>query len=223
MGLFRPYERSDKSARTHTSTVPKKPKTSVEKQAATPSTVADTNTTAASTAASSGVEKKVIRRGEKSGPTPTRKEAEAARMQRLHPNLTKKQRKKADREAKYKAQAEAWERVEQGPERTLLRDFVDTRWTLAEFMMPVMILIMAAMFVFMTNFTASTIIAFVLWGFFLATIINIWIMWRKFKKLLAERVPRARTKGLLMYMMNRAIMIRRFRRPQPRIKRGDPI
>ena len=214
MGLFRPYERSEKSERKHTSTVPESPKVSPASTAAT-STV-DAEPTSGST-------KKVVRRGEKSGPTPTRKEAEAARMQRLHPNLSKKERKKAEREARYKAQSEAWERVERSPERTLLRDFVDTRWTLAEFMMPVMILILVAMFVFMTSVQASTIIAFVLWGFFFATLINIWFMWRSFKRLLAERVPNARKKGLLMYMMNRAIMIRRFRRPSPRIKRGDPI
>lgn len=215
MGLFRPYERTDKSTRTRTSTVPDKVKKAPDANAATPTQAQEPTSTTAG--------KKVVRRGEKTGPTPTRKEAEAARMERLHPNLSKKERKKAEREARYKAQTEAWERVEKSPERTLLRDFVDTRWTLAEFMMPFMLIILAAMFVFMTNIQITTIIAFLLWGFFFATLINIWIMWRSFKKLLAERVPNARTKGLLMYMMNRAIMIRRFRRPLPRIKRGDPI
>lgn len=215
MGLFRPYERSDKSTRARTSTVPEKAKKAPDANAVT-STAEEEPTSAPSG-------KKVVRRGEKTGPTPTRKEAEAARMQRLHPNLSKKERKKAEREARYKAQTEAWERVEKSPERTLLRDFVDARWTLAEFMMPFMLIILAAMFVFMSNINATTIIAFLLWGFFFAALINIWIMWRSFKKLLAERVPNARTKGLLMYMMNRAIMIRRFRRPLPRIKRGDPI
>lgn len=215
MGLFRPYERTDKSTRTRTSTVPDKVKKAPDANAATPTQAQEPTSTTAG--------KKVVRRGEKTGPTPTRKEAEAARMERLHPNLSKKERKKAEREARYKAQTEAWERVEKSPERTLLRDFVDTRWTLAEFMMPFMLIILAAMFVFMTNIQITTIIAFLLWGFFFATLINIWIMWRSFKKLLAERVPNAHTKGLLMYMMNRAIMIRRFRRPLPRIKRGDPI
>lgn len=215
MGLFRPYERTDKSTRTRTSTVPDKVKNAPDANAVA-STAKEEPTSAPSG-------KKVVRRGEKTGPTPTRKEAEAARMQRLHPNLSKKERKKAEREARYKAQTEAWERVEKSPERTLLRDFVDTRWTLAEFMMPFMLIILAAMFVFMTNIEITTIIAFLLWGFFFATLINIFIMWRSFKKLLAERVPNAHTKGLLMYMMNRAIMIRRFRRPLPRIKRGDPI
>ena len=215
MGLFRPYERTDKSTRARTSTVPEKVKKAPDANAATPTETQEPTST------TSG--KKVIRRGEKTGPTPTRKEAEAARMERLHPNLSKKERKKAEREARYKAQTEAWERVEKSPERTLLRDFVDTRWTLAEFMMPFMLIILAAMFVFMSNIEVTTIIAFLLWGFSFATLINIFIMWRSFKKLLAERVPNAHTKGLLMYMMNRAIMIRRFRRPLPRIKRGDPI
>jgi len=46
-------------------------------------------------------------------------------------------------------------------------------------------------------------------------------MWRGFKKVLAERLPRVSPKGLLMYGMNRMIQIRRFRMPSPRIKRGD--
>ena len=33
--------------------------------------------------------------------------------------------------------------------------------------------------------------------------------------------PKAPTKGLLMYGMNRSTQIRRFRMPPPRIKRGD--
>ena len=210
MGLFRPYERSDKASRTRTSTV--RPKERAPERTETPEEPART-----------APRKKVVRRGEKTGPTPTRREAEAARMARLHPTLSRKERRKADREAKYKAQQEAWDRMERGPERTLLRDFVDTRWTLTEFMMPAMILIMALMFVFLSNFEVSSIIALVLWALFLASIVNIWLMWRSFKRLLAERVPNANKRGLLMYMMTRAIMIRRFRRPAPRIARGDPI
>jgi hypothetical protein len=37
---------------------------------------------------------------------------------------------------------------------------------------------------------------------------------------LAERLPGAPTRGLMMYGINRAIQIRRFRMPAPRIKRG---
>ena len=53
--------------------------------------------------------------------------------------------------------------------------------------------------------------------------IQLWFMWRSYKKLLAERVPNASKRGLLMYMINRAMMIRRFRRPAPRNNRGDDV
>ena len=36
-------------------------------------------------------------------------------------------------------------------------------------------------------------------------------MWRRFKKLAAERIPNVPLKGLLGYMINRAINVRRLR------------
>ena len=86
---------------------------------------------------------KVVRRKpvRKSEPTPTRKQAEAARMERLHPNLTPKEQRKADREASARQRMESWDKIESSPERVLARDYVDARWTVTEFMFPVMILI----------------------------------------------------------------------------------
>lgn len=206
MALFRPYERTNKDERQSTSTVPEAPKNEPPGTEGAPAQ-----------------EKIVVRRREKKGPTPTRREAEAARMERLHPTLSRKEQRKADRQAKFESQAEAWEKVESSPERVLLRDYVDARWTVAEFMMPAMILIMALMMVTMSNPLLSSYIALSLWVILLFAIINIWMMWRGYKKLLAERVPNATTRGLLMYMINRAMMIRRFRRPAPRINRGEEI
>jgi hypothetical protein len=206
VGLFRPYERTEKSERQRTSTVSTKPDAQPR-----PAAPADNG-------------KITVRRGAaKSGPTPTRREAEIARMQRLHPSLSPKEQRKADREARFKAQQDAWDRVESSPERALLRDFIDTRWTVAEFLMPAMILIMATMMATMNNAVLSFYVSMSLWGIFIIALINIAVMWRSFKKLLAERHPGASHKGLLMYMVNRSMMLRRFRRPSPRIKRGDPV
>jgi hypothetical protein len=47
------------------------------------------------------------------------------------------------------------------------------------------------------------------------------LMWRSFKKVLAARLPKASSKGLLLYGMTRGTQIRRFRRPEPRIRRGE--
>lgn len=142
-------------------------------------------------------------------------------MERLHPTLTPKQQRKADRVARESARMEAMDRVEASPERQLLRDYVDTRWTINEFLFPGMILIMAATMLTINNVALSSYIAFGLWILMAMAIINTWIMWRGFKRLLAERHPGAEKRGLLMYMFNRAMMIRRFRRPTPRIARGE--
>lgn len=212
VGLFRPYERTTKQPGDKSAT--QTPKAKPSKQSS--------DTTAAPAAAAQ--DKIVVNRGarKKEGATPTRREAEAARMERLHPTLTPKQQRKAEREAKYDARMNAMDRAERAPHRVLLRDFVDARWTIAEFMMPAMILMMSiSMATMMVSPALSNYIALGLWALLLLTFINIGFMWRSFKKVLEERHPGTPTKGLLMYMFNRALMIRRFRRPAARIKRGD--
>ena len=209
VGLFRPYERSSKQS---------------DGKAAerTPKAPASTAPEAAESTASEQIV--VSRTRKKEGATPTRKQAEAARMERLHPTLSPKQRKKADRDARYQARMEAMERVERSPARALLRDYVDARWTISEFILPSMILIMASSMAVMmmgASPAASEAVAGVLWILVGAAFINVWIMWRGYKRVLEERHPGTPTKGLGMYMFNRAIMIRRFRQPSPRIKRGD--
>ncbi|AQX16658.1 hypothetical protein BCR15_10800 [Tessaracoccus lapidicaptus] len=218
MALFRPYERTDSTPSKDriSALTPKGEKASAKAakaEAPAPAAAEPTQPTPEA--------RQAVRR--KQGATPTRRAAEAARMERLHPTLTPKQQRKADSAAKSRARAEAWDRVEKSPERQLLRDYVDTRWTAAEFMMPAMILVMAAVMVTMNNVVLSSWISMSLWVMLAITIINVAIMWRGFKKLLAERHPGASTRGLLVYMFNRSLMIRRFRQPAPRIKRGDPI
>ena len=168
---------------------------------------------------------KVVRRKpvRKSEPTPTRKQAEAARMERLHPNLTPKEQRKADREASARQRMESWAKIESSPERVLARDYVDARWTVTEFMFPVMILIMAGTMATAAWPLISLAIGLGLWLMLILSLINTWFMWRGFRRLLARRVPGASPRGLLMYMFNRAMWIRRFRRPAPRINRGETI
>lgn len=218
VALFRPYERNDKSSSTdHISTLTPKGEKAAAKASGKPAAAAEPAVDTAATAAP----KQVVRK--KEGATPTRRAAEAARMERLHPTLTPKEQRKADAQSKSRARNEAWERVEKSPERQLLRDYVDTRWTVAEFMLPAMILVMAGVMVTMNNVVVSSWISMSLWVLLGFTLINVGIMWRGFKKLLAERYPDASTRGLLVYMFNRSLMIRRFRQPAARINRGDAI
>ncbi len=74
--------------------------------------------------------------GRKTAPTPTRREAEAARRARLNPQLSPKEARKRDRQAQYAARDKQFATVEASPARTLMRDHVDARFNPAEFAMP---------------------------------------------------------------------------------------
>lgn len=157
----------------------------------------------------------------KDRPTPSRKEAEAARRQRVTRTLSKKE---ARAESARQARSQRMKNVsarEAVPEKALMRDYVDARFSIGEFLLPSLVVILALSFVG-TRWPGVTLIStVVMYLFILAVLFDGFVMWRGFKKVLAARLPKASTRGLVMYGMNRCIQIRRFRMPAPRIKRGD--
>ncbi|MDO5735205.1 MAG: DUF3043 domain-containing protein [Propionibacteriaceae bacterium] len=229
MGLFRPYER--KAADAAGSTQPEEATSGGRISSLTPKgekrsdkAVVIAPVAPAEPVASPQNAKVVTRTPQKKeGATPTRRQAEADRMQRLHPNLSKAEQRRADKDSRYKSRVDTWDKVEASPERVLLRDFIDVRWTITEFMLPAMLVLMAAVVATSRWIAVSSYIAIGLWVLLAMSFINTGIMWSGYKKVLAERVPNARKRGLLMYMFNRSLMIRRFRRPSPRVVRGADI
>lgn len=158
----------------------------------------------------------------KHAPTPTRAQAEAARRQRLKPKLSKQDVKKAERSAERKRQGQAMRAVDARPERVLMRDFVDSRWSITEFMWPISIALLLLVLVgggfreIMWGITVG------LWALIGLSAINIWWFWRGFKLELRDRVPSAKYSGLLWAMASRMIAMRRIRQPLPAVKRGEP-
>lgn len=218
MGLFRPYERKESAPTSDqiATLTPKGQKATAKAAAKEVASPAPAPETAQDT---SRIE--VTRR--KAEPTRTRRQAEAERMEKLHPTLTPKEQKKAARKAREAARVEAFEKQENQPERQFARDYVDTRWTVNEFMMPLFILIMAATMATMTNVVVSSYILISMWVVIGMVVINTFFVWRGFKKEFTRRFPNSSHKGLMFYIFNRSIMLRRFRQPSPRIKRGDAI
>ena len=158
----------------------------------------------------------------KDRPTRTRKEAEAARRQRVNRTLTAREaRQVAARQARAERMRRLGER-ERAPEKALMRDYVDARFSLGELLLPSVVVILATTVLgsFWPGMAVFTTLAMYL--FIFAVIFDEWLMWRGFKRVLAERLPNASTKGLLTYGMTRSTQIRRFRMPPPRVKRGDP-
>jgi hypothetical protein len=158
----------------------------------------------------------------KGHPTPSRREAEAARRQRVNRTLSKKEAR-LESSRQNRAQRMKSMSVRDGtPEKSLLRDYIDARFSIGELLLPSLVVILGASFLGakfpgVTLITTAAMYIFILLVLFDALI----IMWGGFKKVLAVRQPNASTKGLLMYGMNRCIQIRRFRMPPPRIKRGE--
>ena len=158
----------------------------------------------------------------KNRPTPTRKEAEAARRERVNKNLNNRE---ARRVAARQARAERMRRLgerERSPEKVLMRDYVDARFSLGELLLPTVVVILATTVLGSFWPAMAVITTLAMYLFIFAVIFDEWLMWRGFKRVLAERLPNASTKGLLTYGMTRSTQIRRFRIPPPRIKRGDP-
>lgn len=199
MGFFRPYERSEDAAK------PSEPAKSV-----------------ASSEASS--KRQVPTPAKKAAATPTRKEAEAARRERLNPTLSPADQRKADRATKAKQRDESWSKVDQGPGRVLLRDFIDSRKGMAQWWMPVVIstlaLALAVMYIYPDGAMVATFVPYLALA---ALALHVFVLWRQYKALHAERLPNESLRGLLIYLINRIISLRRFRVPLPRVNPGDEI
>jgi hypothetical protein len=159
--------------------------------------------------------------GKKDRPTPTRKEAEAARRQRMTTTLSKKQARAASSRQARAERMRAISAREATPEKVLMRDYIDSRFNIGEFLLPSVVVILAIT-ILGSYWQAVTLIAtLAMYLFIFAVFVDGHLMWRGFKKVLAARLPKASPKGLLMYGMTRSTQIRRFRSPAPRIKRGE--
>jgi hypothetical protein len=159
--------------------------------------------------------------GKKDRPTPTRKEAEAARRQRMTTTLSKKEARAAASRHSRAERMKAISAREAAPEKVLMRDYIDARFNLGEFLLPSVVVILAITILGSYWATVTLIATLAMYLFIFGVFVDGYLMWRGFKKVLAARLPKASPKGLLLYGMTRSTQIRRFRSPAPRIKRGD--
>ena len=157
----------------------------------------------------------------KDRPTPTRREAEAARRQRVNRTLSKKEARAEAARQNRAARMRSTVARDATPEKALLRDYVDARFNIGEFLLPSLVVILALSFLNTVMPRITVISTIVMYLFILAVLFDGYVMWRGYKRVLAERLPGTPTRGLLMYGMNRMIQIRRFRIPAPRVKRGE--
>lgn len=166
----------------------------------------------------------------KGRPTPTRKEAEEARRQALKGPTDPKARRKMEREQARVERNAAREALMSGDERALpardagpvrkyVRDYVDSRWTLGEFFIPIAIVVLIVGL--LRNPQLQAIISYVWFVMLLLLVADMTILLLRLRKQLAAQFPDpAERKGTMFYAGMRALQIRRLRLPPPKVKAG---
>ena len=110
---------------------------------------------------------------------------------------------------------------DQGPLKKMARDYVDSKRRVSEYYMYILVVLLAAVFV--RNKAAQEFISPLVLVLIVIIVIDASLIRRSLNKLMAERLPNESTKGLTAYSVMRALQIRRFRVPTPRVTPGDKI
>jgi len=170
------------------------------------------------------------RPGAKNRPTPKRRAQEAANRRPLVITDRKAaaQSDKARRREQMARQRQAMvtgddahlPARDKGPERRFIRDYVDARWSVGEFMLPVMLLVLLLSFV--RQSWALLVVFAAVYGLIAVAIIDSFLMWRRIRARIAERYGADRVPaGGALYAVMRSFQIRRTRMPKPQVGRGQ--
>lgn len=173
-----------------------------------------------------------IRDKTKSGPTPKRKDAEAANKVPLVPNDRRVAAKAARehnrklREKQYQAmqtgQESALPARDRGPLKRYARNFVDARRNLGDYFLYIAGVFLVLMFVTAQFPSITPLVTLVLYSLVFLAIADAVLMWRKLKaQLLAKFGPDTDVKPARWYSVMRIFQLRRARLPKPQVKYGE--
>lgn len=165
----------------------------------------------------------------KNKPTPKRNDKRITPA--LAPAATK-EAKKAERENARRRRTEmrqlylkgderALPKRDKGPVRKFAREYVDSRWSIAEFFLPLLMVVLL-----LTAIPNVAVKVFATLAMYLVVLISIldgiW-MGRQIKKHCAVKYPSESTKGISMYAWMRSTQIRRLRTPAPQVSRKTKL
>ncbi len=117
---------------------------------------------------------------------------------------------------------------DRGAVRAFVRDATDSRRNIAGILLPVALLSFVILLI--NNATVQLIGPFILLVAILAAVVDSVIFGRQLSRRVAEKFPKGDSSGLStkprslgFYAFNRACLIRKWRVPRPRVKRGDAV
>jgi hypothetical protein len=164
----------------------------------------------------------------KGRPTPTRKEKEAARKRPLVSSDRTQARKdsravmQTEREKQRIGMANGVEKYlpmrDRGVQRRYVRDYIDARTSIGEFLIPVMVIVLIATVLPQPEVQVG---AFgLLWFFFIAAVIDCIVVGFIIRRKLAAKFGASKVEtGLRWYAAMRMLQLRVMRLPKPQVKR----
>lgn len=169
------------------------------------------------------------RPGSKGRPTRTRKEAlearRAAARAARNPKASRGNERKArlERSQEIRAAMKAGDERylmarDRGPVRRFVRDYVDSRLSMAEFAMPMLIVSLVASMVGAAALGTGVLNATVL----VVVIDSVLLRWR-LRSQVKQRFGKEHLKGVTFYAMMRALQVRFLRIPKPQVRLGQGL
>jgi Protein of unknown function (DUF3043) len=179
----------------------------------------------------------------KGRPTPKRSEAEANRYRsvtgsttsgrnrsstaapsrKLTPEEKSKVRSERSKQMDAMRRGEEWalQPRDRGPMKKLARDYVDAHRRPSEFYMYALIVLVISLVLGKAHKALNSDLQFLLLAIIAVIIVDALLLRRSISRLAKERLPGQSTRGITFYAIMRALQLRRFRNPAPRVKPGD--
>ncbi|MER0244587.1 DUF3043 domain-containing protein [Streptomyces sp. HSW2009] len=166
----------------------------------------------------------------KGRPTPKRSEAQSQRRSLASTPLTRKDAARRQREARRadlakqrEALANGDERYlpvrDRGPIRKFARDYVDSRFVVAEFFLPLAVIILVLSLIQAGAMQQYVLLLWMVVIFLI--VINSIVIGIALKRQLRQRFPDENLRGAVPYALMRSLQMRRLRLPKPQVKRGE--
>ncbi|MBV9832489.1 MAG: DUF3043 domain-containing protein [Marmoricola sp.] len=167
--------------------------------------------------------------GGKGHPTPSRRQAEAASRLRAKGAVDKKAAQRLSRDRRNEQNAKVREAMRTGDERYLpqrdkgpvkrfIRNYVDSRLTIVEFLLPLLLVIWVMQ---ASGNTSLQHLSTALWTTTIVVVAadTLWLIFRV-RRALRQQLPDESLRGTTSYLLMRVVQIRPLRQPKPQVKVG---
>jgi hypothetical protein len=149
----------------------------------------------------------------KGRPTPKRSQAQSQRREERRAALERQRQALASGDERYLPVRD------KGPVRRFARDYIDSRWCVAEFFLPMAVIILVLTII---RNQQVQYLGMLLWLAVIAMIVlDSLFTGIRLRKRLAEKFPDENRRGAVAYALMRSLQMRRLRLPKPQVKRGE--